>query len=45
LVDILLAQTLNWAERFEFSVPKNLLDYRDLHYARPAAKRALAVAE
>ncbi len=45
LVDILLAQTLNWAQRFEFSVPENLLSYRDLHYARPAAKRALAVIE
>ncbi len=45
LVDILLAQTLNWAQRFEFAVPQNLLDYRDLHYARPAAKRALAVVE
>lgn len=45
LVDILLAQTLNWAQRFEFSVPNNLLGYRDMHYARPAAKRALAVIE
>lgn len=45
LVDILLAQTLNWAERFEFSVPQHLLEYRDRHYDRPAAKRALKVAE
>ncbi len=45
LVDILLAQTLNWAQRFEFSVPNKLLDYKDRHYARPAAQRALNVIE
>lgn len=39
--DILLAQTLDWAHRFKFDVKPLFLDYRDHHYQRPAAKRAL----
>lgn len=41
LADILLAQTLNWAQRFEMNVDENLLDYRDRMYARPACVKAL----
>ncbi|MFM1895288.1 MAG: hypothetical protein RLZZ385_362 [Pseudomonadota bacterium] len=41
-IDILLAQTLNWAERFKFQVPAPCLAYRDRHYQRPACQRALA---
>jgi glutathione S-transferase len=43
LVDILLAQTFNWAIRFEFDVPEKYVELRDRHYERPAAKRAMAV--
>jgi glutathione S-transferase len=43
LVDILLAQTLNWAIRFDFHVPENLVAYKDHHYQRRAMQRALAV--
>lgn len=43
LVDILLAQTLNWAVRFEFHVPEKLIAYKDHHFQRPAMQRALAV--
>ena len=43
LVDILLAQTFNWAIRFEFDVPQKYRDLRDRHYQRPAAQRALEV--
>lgn len=43
LVDILLAQTLNWAVRFDFHVPEKLIAYKDHHYQRPAMQRALAV--
>ena len=41
-IDILLAQTLNWAERFRFAVPAGWLAYRDRQFARPACQRALA---
>ena len=44
LVDILLAQTFNWAIRFQFEVPARFVALRDRHYARPAAQRALSVA-
>ncbi|MGI9282810.1 MAG: glutathione S-transferase family protein [Endozoicomonas sp.] len=40
--DILLAQTLNWANRFEFDVPEHYLDYRDRLYQRPACQRAIS---
>lgn len=43
LVDILLAQTFNWAIRFEFDVPQKYRDLRERHYQRPAAQRALEV--
>lgn len=41
LVDILLAQTLNWAQRFKFEVPEDLAAYKDNHFKRPAMQRAL----
>ena len=41
-IDILLAQTFNWAQRFEFDVPEKYIALRDRHFARPAAQRALA---
>lgn len=43
LVDILLAQTFNWAIRFEFNLPQKYIDFRDRHYSRPACQRALEV--
>lgn len=43
IVDILLAQTFNWAMRFEFEVPDKYLRLRERHYDRPAAQRAMAV--
>ena len=43
LVDILLAQTFNWAIRFKFEVPARFVALRDRHYGRPAAQRALNV--
>ena len=45
IADILLAQTFNWAIRFEFDLPQKYVELRDRHYARPAAKRAIAVIE
>jgi glutathione S-transferase len=45
IADILLAQTFNWAIRFEFDLPQKYIELRDRHYARPAAKRAMAVIE
>ena len=41
-IDILLAHTFNWAQRFEFDVPEKYIALRDRHFARPAALRALA---
>lgn len=38
--DILVAQTINWAERFKFDVPSDLIDYRNRLYSREAAERA-----
>ncbi|MDA1369704.1 MAG: glutathione S-transferase family protein [Proteobacteria bacterium] len=43
IVDILLAQTFNWAIRFEFDVPEKYVELRNRHYERPSAKRAMAV--
>lgn len=40
--DILLAQTFNWADRFEFEVPSLYLEYRDRMYSRPAAVSSIA---
>ena len=45
LIDILLAQTFNWAIRFEYDVPEKYVRLRERHYARPAAKRAFAIVE
>jgi len=45
IADILLAQTFNWAIRLEFDLPQKYVELRDRHYARPAAKRAMAVIE
>lgn len=45
MADVLLAQTLNWAERFKFNVPENLLAYKNRMYARPACVRALKQVE
>lgn len=42
--DIMLAHTLNWADRFKFEVDQDLLEYRDFHYQRPAAQKALGIA-
>jgi glutathione S-transferase len=44
LVDILLAQTFNWAIRFEFELPEHFVALRNRHYERPAAKRAIEIA-
>ena len=41
--DILVAHTVNWADRFNFEVDAELLAYRDAHYQRPAAQKALAI--
>jgi len=41
-IDILVAQTLNWADRFDFNVPAEYLHYRDNMYAREAAVRSIA---
>jgi len=43
MADILLAQTFNWAIRFQFDVPEHYVALRERHYARPAAQRALQV--
>jgi len=43
LADILLAQTFDWAMRFEFELPQKHIDLRERHYRRPACQRALAV--
>jgi len=40
--DILLAQTFNWAERFEFEVPDEYLAYRDRMFARQGACNTIA---
>lgn len=39
--DLMVAHTLNWAQRFKFEVDAPLLEYRDRQYARPAAQKAL----
>ncbi|MET4695994.1 glutathione S-transferase family protein [Endozoicomonas lisbonensis] len=42
--DILLAQTINWALRFEFEVPEPYQEYRERLYQRPACQRAAEAA-
>tara|TARA_R110002072_G_scaffold5527_10_gene35428 strand:+ start:172 stop:717 length:546 start_codon:yes stop_codon:yes gene_type:complete len=44
LADVLLAQTLNWAVRFEMPVDQNLLAYRDRLYGRSACQQAQKMA-
>ncbi len=41
MADLLIAQTLQWAQRFEFEVPVDLRNYKDNLYQRPACQRAL----
>jgi glutathione S-transferase len=41
--DILVAHTLHWADRFGFEVDQELLAYRDIHYQRTAAQKAMAI--
>tara|TARA_R110002049_G_scaffold162439_8_gene328210 strand:- start:632 stop:1249 length:618 start_codon:yes stop_codon:yes gene_type:complete len=41
MVDILIAQTLRWADKAQFTVPENLKDYAQRMYQRPACQRAL----
>ena len=41
MADLLIAQTLQWAQRFDFSVPTDLLNYKDNLYQRPACEKAL----
>ena len=38
--DVMLAQTINWAERFKFDVPVQYLEYRDRMYQREGAIKA-----
>ena len=45
MADILLAQTIDWAERFKFTVPENLLAYKNRMYTRPACMSALKKVE
>lgn len=41
MADVLLAQTLNWAQRFEMDVAPELLAYKDRHYEREACVASL----
>ncbi len=41
MADILIAHTINWAERFTMPVTKELIAFRDFHYARPACVASL----
>ncbi len=43
VADIFVSHTINWAQRFEFKVEQKFLDYRDRHYQRSAAKKALEI--
>lgn len=45
MADILLAQTIGWAQRFEFDVPESLISYKERMYARPACLSALKKVE
>ncbi len=45
MADILVAHTINWAQRFEMPVVDELIAYRDLHYARPACRKSLEAVE
>tara|TARA_R110002050_G_scaffold1244_5_gene8769 strand:+ start:58181 stop:58798 length:618 start_codon:yes stop_codon:yes gene_type:complete len=41
MADILISQTLHWAESAHFIVPDNLKNYAERMYQRPACQRAL----
>jgi len=41
MADVLLSQTLNWAQRFEMDVAPELLAYKDRHYERAACVASL----
>ncbi len=45
LADVLLGQTVNWAERFGMQVDDDLLSYRDRMYQREACQQALKLIE
>ncbi|MGI9277810.1 MAG: glutathione S-transferase family protein [Endozoicomonas sp.] len=40
--DILIAQTIRWADRFKFEVPDRFLSYQEALFDRPACQRAQA---
>jgi len=44
MADILLAQTLGWAQRFEFTIEDSLLEYKDRMTKRAAFSRAMKMA-
>lgn len=43
IIDVLLAQTIQWAVRFEFEVPQTYIEYSERMFARDAAVKALAL--
>jgi glutathione S-transferase len=43
MADILVAQTLNWAQRFKFDVSADLLNYKGNLYQRDACQKALQI--
>jgi glutathione S-transferase len=45
MADVLLAQTINWAQRFEMDLAPSLIAYRDRMYMRPACVRSLAMVD
>jgi len=45
MADVLLCQTLSWAQRFKFPVDKKLLEYQAKQQERPSYKRAMNTAQ
>ncbi|MBX2847487.1 MAG: glutathione S-transferase family protein [Acidiferrobacterales bacterium] len=41
--DIMLAQTINWADRFKFQMPAEYFEYRDRMYQRDAVQKATKI--
>jgi len=41
--DLLIAHTINWAQRFEMQVDRQWLDFRDVQYERPGCQKSLAL--
>ncbi len=41
MADVLLCHTLNWAQRFNFSIEQGLLDYKNKLELRPAYQKAM----